>query len=160
MTQEPQKPSEDVKQEASCTECEKNLAGWKRALADYDNVKKDLARERQSIREYERVAMIEELLPVLDHFDQAAMHAPNGEHAAWMKGILHVKDELEEAVKRAGVEPFGKAGDVFDSNHHDAVAKSHDADAKDQAITIVHTRGWKMGDRILRPARVTVNEAP
>lgn len=150
----------EEQQKDACADCEKHLAGWKRALADYDNLKKDLARLRTETRDQSRAETVTLLLPVLNHFDQAVAHAPGGEHAQWMKGILHVKNQLEDVLKQLGAEPFAQIGDAFDPYSHEAVAQETVADKPDQSVLAVHRRGWKLGGKIIQSAKVTVNCHP
>jgi molecular chaperone GrpE len=128
-------------------QCEEYLAGWKRALADYDNLKKDLGRERGEMRAAAAVNMAYQLLPVLDNFDAAMKHAPED---SWAKGIGHIRSQLDEVLRQMQVEPYGAVGDAFDANLHDAVG------GEGEKVSEVVSRGWKMGDRIVRAAKVFI----
>ena len=144
----------------SCEKCDEYLGGWKRALADYDNLKKDLGRERGEMRQYIKVGMAEELLTVLDNFDQAVKHRPaelTKEVENWVAGVCHVQNQFDDLLKGLGLEPFGAVGDGFDANLHDAAGERVEEKKKDQEILEVQTRGWRMGDRVVRPAKVIVN---
>ena len=140
--------------------CAEYLAGWKRALADYDNLKKDMGRERQEMRRDAMESAAEAFLPALEHFDAAVRHAPeldeNGK--GWLSGVLHIRRELEEAMKTLSVEPFGAVGETFDPMKHEAGGSREEAGAPPNSVVEVVSRGWRMGDRIIRPASVIVNE--
>ena len=144
-----------------CAQCGEYLAGWKRALADYDNLKKDLARERGDMRRDATVASAESFLAVADHFDQALRFQPEVDEKAkaWLSGILHIRTVLDESLRLLGFEPVGKAGEAFDPILHEAAGKRREEGTPPDAILEVMSRGWKTGDRVIRPARVIVNEA-
>lgn len=146
--------------EALKERCEEFENGWKRALADYDNLKKDLSREKQQ----NRSAMIEQItsqiLPVLDNFDQATRFQPEGlddKAKNWLSGIMHVRSQLEDVLKSFGAEPFCQEGDSFDPHTCEAVTERHEPEIADQVILEVTQRGWKLGEKILRPAKVIIN---
>lgn len=144
----------------ACFKCDEYLTGWKRALADYDNLKKDLAKERTAIREGTKEFLAHDLIESIDHFDQALKHKPDGlsrETEKWLAGILHVRQGLEGALKNLSLEAFGKAGEMFDSASCEAVGEKTDESALDDQILEVIHRGWKLGDRIVRPAKVIIN---
>lgn len=146
--------------DTSCEKCEEYLTGWKRALADYDNLQKDLSRERSEMRQRMKEDMAYQVIAVLDNFDQATKFQPEDlpEKAnTWLMGIMHVKTQLEGVVTEIGVEPYGAIDDMFDPHLHDAGGERHDPEKKDQQILEVVQRGWKLGDRIVRPAKVIVN---
>jgi molecular chaperone GrpE len=154
----------DKKQEHAaqddCAQCQEYLAGWKRALADYDNVQKDLARARGDMRRQAVADAIDGILPVLDNFDQAVKFTPEGltgQAAQWLSGILHVRTQLETALQDLGVEPVGMIGEPFDAARHDAAGERHDPDQSEGAVLEVVQRGWAIGDHLLRPARVIVS---
>jgi molecular chaperone GrpE len=153
MEEEQQKPD-------ACASCEEYLAGWKRALADYDNLKKDLGRERDEMRRYAIENAVAAFLPALEHFDAAAKHAPELDEKAkkWRDGILHIQRELDEAMKSLGLQPFGAEGDFFDPSQHESVGQSAgDEKGTGGLIVDVVRRGWKLGERVLRPAKVIVS---
>ena len=157
-----QEPVEEAVQEevADCPKCAEHLAGWKRALADYDNLKKSLGRERDEMRQYIKIGLAEELLTVHDNFDQAVKYRPDDlpkEIENWVTGVCHVQNQFDELMRGMGLEPFGAAGETFDANKHDAAAERSEEDKGDQEILEVQTRGWLMGDRVVRPAKVIVN---
>jgi molecular chaperone GrpE len=153
--------------ESSCESCTEHLDGWKRALADYDNLKKDLVKERGAIREAVKEDVAQQLISVLDNFDQAARFQPEGltgEAQTWLSGLMHVRNQLEGVMTELGLESFGGVGERFDPNLHEAAAEQSESDKADQEILEVSMRGWKMsggtgagGKKIVRPAKVVVN---
>ncbi|MBI5794097.1 nucleotide exchange factor GrpE [Candidatus Uhrbacteria bacterium] len=150
----------EVVTETRCEKCDEYLAGWKRALADYDNLKKDLAKERTAIREGTKELLAYDLIQTVEHFDQALKHKPvdlSPETGKWLEGILHVRQNFESVLKDLGLEPFGEIGELFDSACCEAIGEKNDISAPDDSILEVAHRGWRLGDRVVRPAKVIVN---
>ncbi len=164
MSEEELKNQEDKNQEgenqdAKCLSCDEYLIGWKRALADYDNLKKDLSRERTESRQSAVVGVALQLLPVLDNFDAATRFAPEGLDAktqGWLSGVLHIRSQLERVMIEMGLEPFGATGDAFDPNLHDAAGERAQEGAVAGVILEIVLRGWNLSGRVVRPARVVV----
>jgi molecular chaperone GrpE len=140
--------------------CEEYLAGWKRALADYDNLKKDLVREKGEMRRAVSAETILSLIPVMDNFDQAMKFKPKCEDSAvdqWLVGVMQVRNQLEEAMRSFGAEPFGRESDAFDPALHESAGSRKHEGKPDGSVLEVVQRGWKLGDRIVRPAKVVIN---
>lgn len=143
-----------------CEKCQEYLAGWKRALADYDNLLKSLDQVKSDLRQSSKQDVVEALLPVVDNFDQATAHAPDNlddQTKNWLTGILHIKDQLENVLSGLGAQPYGQAGDAFDPHLYDAISEESDPEAPDQSIIKITLRGWKIGEKIIRPAKAVVN---
>ncbi|MFA4846110.1 MAG: nucleotide exchange factor GrpE, partial [Patescibacteria group bacterium] len=124
--------SRGVGVQVDCPKCDEYLTGWKRALADYDNLKKDLAKERTAIREGTKELLAYDLVQTVDHFDQALKHKPDGlspEVEKWLTGILHVRQQFESVLKHLGLESFGEVGILFDSAICEAVGEKNDESA-------------------------------
>ena len=145
--------------------CEEYLAGWKRALADYDNLKRDLGRERDEIRRYALERAAEGFLGVLEHFDQAMKHEPDlsscdeevrKKISSWLSGIVHIRTAMAEELKTLGLEPIEpEVGSAFDPERQESVG-SREEGASDRVLEIV-SRGWKLQGRLLRPPRVIIS---
>ena len=150
----------DKKEDKHKEQLEEALTGWKRALADYDNLKKDLVREKDQMRKHEREDLAHQLIPVLDNFDQALKFQPNDledDARNWLQGILHIRTQLEDVLKGIGVEAFGAEGESFDPNLHEAGSEKSEEDQDDETILTVNQRGWKLGEKVIRPANVVIN---
>ena len=148
------------KQTDTCPNCSEYLAGWKRALADYDNLQKGLVKERARMRHEFSEEAVHMVLPVLENFDQALKFKPEGldkQMQSWLSGILHVRAQLEETMKGYGAEPFCEVGEHFDPNRHDASQERSEPEQEDQTILEVLHRGWTLNEKIIRPAQVIVN---
>ena len=163
MNEEETPQEEEVQEEVettSCGKCVEYLGGWKRALADYDNLQKDLMRERSELRVRAKEDVAHQLITVLDNFDQAARFQPEGltkEVETWLMGLMHVRSQLEGVMQDLGLVPYGGIGETFDAHLHDAGGERTEEDKADQEILEVAHRGWKMGEKIVRPAKVIIN---
>jgi molecular chaperone GrpE len=157
-----EKKVKEKKREAKeCEKCKEHIDGWKRAMADYDNLKKDLIKEREQIRKHVKEDMAHEIITVLDNFDQAVKFVPENlepEVKNWITGITHVRGQLESVLTSQGVEPSGEIGEIFDPNIHEAIGERTEDDKLDQQILEIQLRGWKLGDRIIRPAKTIINQ--
>lgn len=140
---------------------EENLAGWKRALADFVNYKKAQENEKRAFLEFANADLIFEILPVLDNFNAAWKVLPKElEENAWVAGIGHVKNQLENILKNRGVEEVSKVGEEFNPQIHEAVEKVEEkTEEKSKKIIIkeILQKGYKLNGQILRPAKVRVN---
>jgi len=148
-------------------QAEDYLAGWKRATADYANLKKEMDRMREELSKYACANLVTSLLPALDGFRDAFAHAPKAENgtpvdakalAAWLGGLGQVRSQLEAALKNAGVTAIDEAGVPFDPSVHDAVLVEKQEGAKPGTVLRVLQAGCRMNDRVLRPAKVVVSE--
>ncbi|GCD96696.1 nucleotide exchange factor GrpE [Embleya hyalina] len=125
-----------------------------RLRADYDGYRRHVRRDRLAVREAALVNVLTPLLPVVDGFDRARAAGD------LTPGVASVVDALEDALAALGLRAFGAVGDVFDPYVHDALAL-HVATGVDPPIcSTVHEPGYRVGDRLLRPARVTVTGPP
>ena len=126
-----------------------------RLAAEYDNYRKRTAKERDDAFTNAKVSVFSELIPVLDNFDRA-MSAEESELASFKKGVEMTHTQLKSAFEKFGVSEFGEAGEVFDPNFHNAVMHIDDDTLSANVITEVFQKGYKTGDKILRPAMVKV----
>lgn len=142
-------------------QCEEYLAGWKRALADYENLQRQNAQAREEDRRRVRVNMAHELLPVIDNFDQAMRFAPSdmpSDMKNWFAGVEHIARQFAEVMKSIGVEPIDALGKPFDPNLHESGGSRHEDDKPEHVVLEEVIKGWKLGDLVLRPAKVIINE--
>ncbi|MBI5135537.1 nucleotide exchange factor GrpE [Candidatus Uhrbacteria bacterium] len=148
--------------DTSHAECERKMkefeAGWKRALADYQNLKRETETAQKELAAWSVSMMVHDLLPVVDHFDQAIAHVPP-ETGGWLQGITHIRRELEDLLKRHAVESYGQIGEVFDPSLHEAVEHEPGQREQDQKIARVVAKGYRIQGRVLRPARVVIYQS-
>jgi molecular chaperone GrpE len=149
-------PLEKAQQEAS---------HWKeialRSAAELDNFRKRTAKERQDAVKYANSSLLETLLPVIDNFEFGLMAArAEGENSPVLLGMTMVQKQLTDFLKENGVDEIPSVGQPFDPNVHDAVSQQPTADAPEGTILTQIRRGYKLRDRLLRPASVVVAAAP
>ena len=127
-------------------------ADLQRVSAEFANYKKRVERDRQAVAEHALASVLFGLLPVLDDVDRAR------DHRELEGGIKSITDNLETTLSKLGLERFGEAGDSFDPNLHEAMTHGYSSDVTAQTCAEVFQPGYRLGERILRPARVAVVE--
>jgi molecular chaperone GrpE len=139
---------------------------WDRLLrlaADFDNFKKRAAREKQEAIKYANETLIEKLVPVLDHFDKAIAAAQNGSAEAatsLQTGIALIHQQLKKTLAETGLQEIEAAGQMFDPNWHEAVSQQETAQAPEGQVVQQLRKGYRLNDRLLRPASVIVAKKP
>jgi len=123
-----------------------------RLQAEYANYRKRVDRDRAAVREFALAGVLAELLPVLDDIGRAR------EHEELTGGFKAVADALESATAKLGLTTFGEPGEAFDPNIHEALMHSYSPDVTEPTCVQVLQPGYKVGERILRAARVAVAE--
>ena len=123
-----------------------------RLMAEYDNYRRRTQKERENIYPDAVADTLKELLPVLDNL-QRALDTPCADEN-YITGIQMIRTGLEEFLKKMGVESFGKAGEPFDPNLHNAVMHIEDENLEKNVVAQVFQSGYRRGDRILRHAMV------
>lgn len=126
-----------------------------RTLAEYDNYRKRTQKEKEAIYSDSKSEIVMKLLPVIDNFERAEQ-AEQPDFETYKKGIDMIFTQLTEAMKSLGVESFGETGDGFDPNMHNGVMHIDDENLGENVIADVFMKGYKMGDKVLRPATVKV----
>ena len=126
-----------------------------RLYAEYDNFRKRSQKEKQDIYSSSRADVIKDLLPVLDNFDRAANNT-EGSYEDYKKGIDLIFNQFVEMLTKNGVESYGERGETFDPNIHNAVMTVEDEELGENQIASVFSKGYKLGDKIIREAVVTV----
>ncbi len=125
-------------------------ADLQRLQAEYANYRKRVDRDRAAVREQAVAATLAGLLPALDAIDQAR------EHGELSGGFKSVADSLQAALGRLGLVTYGEKGDPFDPKIHEALTHSYSSDVAEDTCVEILQPGYKVGERILRPARVAV----
>lgn len=128
------------------------LADLQRLQAEYANYRRRADRERQGAVETGKATLISALLPVLDDLDRARAHGDL--ESGPLKGVA---DKIADTLKSQGLTAFGSEGDAFDPALHEAV--QHDGDGAEPVIGQVYRQGYRLGERLLRTAMVTVTDA-
>ena len=129
-----------------------------RTLADFDNFRKRSERERQELRRYALLEPMRELLTVADNLDLAL--SARGSAEDLKRGVELIHRQMQELMRRFGVTEIAAAGQPFDPTLHEAVSREESAEVKAPTVVGELRRGYRMHDRLLRPAMVKVAVPP
>lgn len=135
------------------------LVGWQRAKADYVNLQKESAERQLKTREVVVEDVINDLLPVLDSFDMAMSNKESWQKvdANWRAGIEYIYQQFIKTLENYNVSKVGNTDEIFDPQLHEAVENiTTENIEQDHKIANVIQSGYKIGERIIRPARVKV----
>ena len=130
-----------------------------RLQAEFENARKRAAREQQEFRDYALTDTIKTLLPVLDSFDRA-LHVSAGEKSDLRNGLELIYRQLQDALNKIGVRAVAAKGELFDPHVHEAIEMVDTSEARDHQILDELQKGYKLKDRLLRPAMVRVARNP
>ena len=146
------KPQDDGGKQPSdlAAQLAERTADLQRLQAEYANYRKRVDRDRAAVREQAVAAALTGLLPVLDAINQAR------EHGELSGGFKSVADSLQSALSRLGLVTYGEKGDLFDPKIHEALTSSYSSDVAEDTCVEILQPGYKVGDSMLRPARVAV----
>ena len=125
-----------------------------RMQADFENARKRAGKEQQEYRDYALVDAIKTLIPVLDSFQRALQTSP--EKSEFHAGIELIHKQLQDALAKIGVREISAKGEQFDPRFHEAIEMVDTEDAEDHQVLEELQRGYKLKDRLLRPAMVKV----
>jgi molecular chaperone GrpE len=128
-----------------------------RAQADFENYRKRAAREQERLVAHAHERLVKELLPVLDDLERAHEAAERHEEAKLVDGVRLVERSLRNALEREGLREIETGGE-FDPHVHEALLTRAGEDAEPGSVIEVVQRGYRMGDKVVRPARVIVAE--
>jgi molecular chaperone GrpE len=145
-------PDDDDETAAALERLAERTADLQRLQAEYANYRKRVERDRVAVREQALASVLGELLPILDNIGRAR------EHEELAGGFKSVAESLESATTKLGLTSYGESGEPFDPNLHEALMHSYSADVTEPTCVRILQPGYKIGDRILRPARVAVAE--
>jgi molecular chaperone GrpE len=131
-----------------------------RLAADFDNFKKRTRQEQLETIQHASADLIARLLPALDDLHKALDHKPKGIDDAWVKGLELSVRKLDEALSAHGLEPIESVGARFDPKLHEAIGSEESAEHPEDTITSELRRGYRIRDRVVRPALVKVARQP
>ena len=134
-------------------------AGWQRALADYKNLQTEIDKKRGEWAKMSEITVLEEFLPVYEHLKMAVGGAEEKhESGAWLEGVKFVLKQFQDILSQHGIEEIKTVGEQFNPNWHEAVGEEIIEDRLDGEIIKEVNVGYKLGDKILKAARVVVNK--
>jgi molecular chaperone GrpE len=155
-------PADDVEMELAEArrKAEEYLSDLRRVAADFDNYRKRVARDAQRQTAHATESVVGELLPVLDNLERALDASEHHEEAKVAEGVQLVRQQLVGLLERRGLaEIEAEPGATFDPHVHEAISHQP-SDHPEGAISAVWQRGYRLGDRVVRAARVVVSSGP
>ena len=129
-----------------------------RQAAEFDNYRKRVDRERKDLAQLAAIDFVQELLPVIDDFERALQTDAPGA-ASYRQGLEIIHRTLMDMLRKRGVIPIDAVGTTFDPQVHQAVAYEDAPDRQDGEVMEQFTRGYRLGDKLIRPAMVKVAKA-
>jgi molecular chaperone GrpE len=156
------KPTEEAPDQL--TQLKAELAKYKdialRSVADLDNYRKRMAREKDDAIRYANTGFLERLIPILDNFELGLQAAKTGGgHSAVQDGMMMVSKQLQDFLTSCGVETIDATGQHFDPNLHEAIAQEPSAEIAEGFVIRQLRKGYRLKDRLIRPANVVVAKA-
>ncbi|MBQ4617175.1 MAG: nucleotide exchange factor GrpE [Clostridia bacterium] len=150
---EKKKKKADKEMEALREELDAEKERYTRMLAEYANYKRRTEQEKESIGQYAKSEILRQLLPSLDNLERA-VDAPDGPD--YRKGVDMIIDKLHEELQKLGLEEIPALGQPFDPEVHHAVMREDADGVETETVTEVFQKGYRFGDRVIRPAMVKV----
>ncbi|NYI05266.1 nucleotide exchange factor GrpE [Allostreptomyces psammosilenae] len=139
-------------EEALRRQVAERTADLQRLQAEYQNYRKRVERDRQTVREAAVAGVLQDLLPVIDDIGRAR------EHGELVGGFKSVAESLESVAAKMGLAQYGKEGEPFDPTIHEALMHSYSAEVTETTCVQILQPGYRLGERVIRPARVAVAE--
>ena len=158
-------PESDAVELSGESKLEADLAEMKdrflRAKADYQNMQTRSSREHREALRFANAEFAKSLLAILDDFERAFEAAQSAESAqSVVEGVRMVYEHFLKVLKDQGVEPIEASDAVFNPHEHEALSQAPSDEHEAGAVMFVHQRGYRLHDRVLRPARVVVSSGP
>ena len=159
----PLAPEQIEELKAKAAKADEHWDRFVRLTADFDNYKKRAARERQDAIKFANESLLEKLIPVLDNLDMALAAAGNPQTntvESLKKGVEMIYGQLRNALIESGLEEIDAAQKKFDPNWHEAVSHQESPDAPEGQVLQQLRKGYKLRERLIRPATVVVAKKP
>jgi len=153
------RPIEDPSDEELVAQLEAEIADLRdrsiRTLADFDNYRKRMEREKEELSRYAAAELLRSLLPVVDNLERALSSGGSAEDLK--AGVEMILRQTHDLLRRHGVSPVAAAGERFDPAVHEAVTREEDPEVEVPTVAAELQRGYRLGERLLRPAMVRVS---
>jgi molecular chaperone GrpE len=146
--------------EATRERADEHMRQWQRAAADFSNYRRRTEEERSAMTQISNAVLLSKLLTVVDDFDRALATVPDEVHEGWVDGVRLVERKLRNVLESEGVTPIEALGQPFDPNLHEAVVHEDTTAYPDNQVIEEVQRGYRLHDRVLRPALVRVANNP
>ncbi len=154
-------PGPEEQREAARQEIDQLRDKYLRSVAELDNYRKRVAREREQQQLRSRMELIRQLLPVADDFALAVSHVPEDYLGMpWIEGITLIQRKLENFLTGLGVVAIDATGQPFDPYYHDALMRETSDEYPEGVVTEEVRKGYMMGDEVVRPTLVKVSMGP
>ncbi len=135
------------------------LAGWKRAQADYQNLKKQSVQEKEMLATYVKSQVLTDFFPIIDNFNTALEHIPEDmQSASWVQGLMYVQQQINHTFEGLGVTKIESVGTTFDVTKHEAIEKQPSEEHASNTVIKELRSGYCLGDVVIAPAKVVVAE--
>lgn len=157
-SQEPPKTSAADPIEALKKEAADYKDGWQRALSDYQNLQKEVARQRSEWATMSELQVLEEFLPVYGNFKKAFSNeqlAMNNEQQNWVKGIGYIMKQFADVLRNHGIEEMKTVGELFDASKHEIVGEESSEEPEHVILKEIDT-GYTMKGKVIKVAKVIV----
>ncbi len=143
--------------EESQAKADEYLDGWQRARAEFANYKKRVERDRVRFHNDAVGDVAKRFLPIVDDLERAIKDRPQeGDGATWAEGIELIYRKMLKVLEADDITPMQAEGEMFDPNLHEAIVKTESDEHECEQIIEVLQQGYKIGDRVLRPAQVRI----
>ncbi len=154
MTDKTKKLSrKDLEQQAG-----EHLAGWQKALADYQNLQKETQTRMANFKDLNTSSLVLEILPIFDNYQVAVTHIPaDQQQESWAVGLQHILQMWQTFLEENQITAIKTIGEEFDPYIHEAVEQIQDPKQADNIITKQLQAGFMLKDQVIRPAKVVVN---
>lgn len=153
-------PEEDNAPEAETTEEKADDGNEKyvRLMAEFQNYKKRVAKEKNDIREYATEKLVMELLPVLDNFERALAASAEDDPAGYAKGMELIFTQMVTELQKSGLAEVEAEGQDFDPTKHNAVMTEENEELESGKVSKVLQKGYALNDKVIRPSMVAVTK--
>lgn len=146
---------------AAKAESSENYQRYLRSVADLENYRRRMTREKEELRQYSVAGLLEEFLPVLDNLDLGLQTAANHPEAANVaQGFAMVADQIRAILERNGVHEIKPEGEPFDPHQHESLSHQLDSGVPEGHVVQVVRKGYSLNGKLLRPASVVVSSGP
>ncbi len=153
-----QNDGEDIVDTSIPDEAAINLAGWKKALADYQNLQRESDQRLAQLNDFVLSSVVSELLPIFDNYEIALSHVPPEQKKdSWVQGLEHTLKLWQNFLRDHKIERIVSIGHSFDPNTHEAVGHITDEKQADQVVVQEVQAGYMFQQSVLRPAKVIIN---
>lgn len=140
------------------SDLEESKNGKLRLQADFENYKRRVEKEKESLINYAAEDMVSQLLPVIDNFERALEVKDTEDFKGFYDGVEMIKKQLIDALLKQGVEEIEAKGQPFDPNYHNAVSQLESEEYDSNIVMEVYQKGYKIKDKVIRPSMVVVSK--